>query len=138
MRVRRLGQFDVYRVGTGGCRGEDVPLTFALYRLNYSGFSSTVYDPSTYDDTPQYEWDATFNAAAFARDIDYHNSILFEKLKVVICQKLQIPHQGYGCKLVFSSSFLVHSFISIEPPQHPHRQASYTTLVISTLLTYLS
>ena len=97
---------------------------FALYRLNYAGYSNLVYDPSAYDDTPQYDWDAssaTFECSdttMHAQGTEMHNNMLFVKLIIVICQKLQIPYQHHGCKFIFMLSFNVPSCVE-EPSQNP-------------------
>lgn len=101
--------------GTGTCIADHLELTLVSNRLDYSRLGSGVYDSDPYDDIPQYEWNASFDTAAFAHSIDADNNILFEKLKVVICQKLHIHYQGFGCKLIFPASFMVPSIILTEP-----------------------
>ncbi|KAI9876534.1 MAG: hypothetical protein M1830_006297 [Pleopsidium flavum] len=64
--------------------------------LDMSSFSSTVYDGDEYDDVPEYKWDSTFDAGAFARQIERHNDTLFENLKHVVCQRLQLQFQRTG------------------------------------------
>ncbi len=65
-----------------------------------SSFSSTVYDEDEYNDVPEYKWDNTFDALAFAREIEQHNNTLFENLKQGVCEQLQLPLQRTGCKSI--------------------------------------
>ena len=77
-------------------------LKIVISSLDRIELTSTVYDPDTYDDTPQYVWDEGFRADVFARRIDTDNDKLFGDLRRAICDKLQIPYQQSGCKCPLS------------------------------------
>ncbi|KAH0547746.1 hypothetical protein FGG08_000003 [Glutinoglossum americanum] len=57
---------------------------------------STVYDGDYYDDLPEYQWDAAFDARLFSRSIDDHNDELFDRLKVEICSRVNIRYSATG------------------------------------------
>ncbi|KAL8953396.1 MAG: hypothetical protein Q9222_000773 [Ikaeria aurantiellina] len=67
-----------------------------LLRLDRSSLTGPTYDRwGSYDGLPTYDWGPTIHAtmAMYQGDVEIYNNKLFDKLRLVICQKLGIDPQ---------------------------------------------